>query len=168
MFSWVYTIGLCIYNVRKHYYNNNNNERFILRRKMPKKTQSLHIGKMHDQHLEACCRGISKHYLYNYILNMYMMWHYFDTHRSVAPCRLGQGGELEAEVWEPSTRPVHREPDGCQCSLSEHQPTEQVGYSLIDSLTRILSLPAHRTSRLLTHWFTRILYKGMHPVIKVN
>jgi len=42
--------------------NNNNNEKFILRRKMQKQTQmtrSLHIGKTHDQHLEACCRGIS-------------------------------------------------------------------------------------------------------------
>jgi len=32
---------------------------------MPKQTQrrrSLHIGKTHDQHLEACCRGISSCY----------------------------------------------------------------------------------------------------------
>jgi len=44
------------------YNNYNNNERFIIRRKMLKQThrrRSLHIGKMHDQHLEACCRGIS-------------------------------------------------------------------------------------------------------------
>jgi len=49
-------------------YNNNNSERIILRRKMPKKSQrcrSLHIGKTHDQHLEAYCRGI----LWNIDLN---------------------------------------------------------------------------------------------------
>jgi len=42
--------------------NNNDNKRFVMRRKMPKQTQrrrSLHIGKTHDQHIEACCRGIS-------------------------------------------------------------------------------------------------------------
>jgi len=36
--------------------HNNNKEILILRHKMPKQTQrrwSLHIGKMHDQHLEA-------------------------------------------------------------------------------------------------------------------
>jgi len=36
--------------------------RYILRCKKPKQTQrhrSLHIGKTQDQHLEACCRGIS-------------------------------------------------------------------------------------------------------------
>jgi len=46
--------------VRNELYNNN--EKFILRRKMQKQTQrrrSLHIGKTHDKHLEACCRGIS-------------------------------------------------------------------------------------------------------------
>jgi len=38
------------------------NKNFILRRKILKQTlrrRSLHIGKTHDQHLEACCRGIS-------------------------------------------------------------------------------------------------------------
>jgi len=42
--------------------NNNKNEKFILRHKMQKQTQgrrSLHISKTYDQHLEACCKGIS-------------------------------------------------------------------------------------------------------------
>jgi len=40
--------------------NNNNNLLFIMRLKQAMQTQkrrSLHIGKIHDQHLEACCRG---------------------------------------------------------------------------------------------------------------
>jgi len=43
--------------------NNNNNLTFILRLKHAMHTQmrrSLHIGKRHDPHLEACCRGISR------------------------------------------------------------------------------------------------------------
>jgi len=39
-----------------------NNVTFIMRLKLAMQTQrrwSLHIGKTHDQHLEACCRGIS-------------------------------------------------------------------------------------------------------------
>ena len=42
--------------------NNNINEKFILQIKMQKHTQrrrSLHFGRMHDQNLDACCRGIS-------------------------------------------------------------------------------------------------------------
>ena len=40
----------------------NNNENFLLRLKMQKQTHRrrwLHIGRTHDQHLEACYRGIS-------------------------------------------------------------------------------------------------------------
>jgi len=42
--------------------NNNTNLTFIMRLANAMQTQmrmSLHIGKMHDQHLEASCRGIS-------------------------------------------------------------------------------------------------------------
>jgi len=41
--------------------DNNNNLTFIMRLKHAMQTQrrrTLHIGKTHDQHLEACCRGI--------------------------------------------------------------------------------------------------------------
>jgi len=43
------------------YYNSNDNLTFILRIKHAMQTQrrrSFHIGKTHDQHLEACYRGI--------------------------------------------------------------------------------------------------------------
>jgi len=48
----------CIQFIR--FNNNNNNPTFILRLKHAMQTQrNRYIGKTHDQHLEACCRGIS-------------------------------------------------------------------------------------------------------------
>lgn len=35
------------------------------------------------------------------------------TNRSVIKSGLSQRGELEAKIWEPSPRAVHRKPDGC-------------------------------------------------------
>jgi len=55
-------IIFCLDTPSKIYRDVYNNERFILRAKMSKQTlrrRSLHIGKTHDQHLEAFCRGIS-------------------------------------------------------------------------------------------------------------
>jgi len=52
--------------------NNNYNLTFILRLKHAMQTQrrrSLQIGKTHDHHLEACCRGISSCYSEGTILN---------------------------------------------------------------------------------------------------
>jgi len=48
--------------LKSEMFNNNNNLTFIMRLGNAMQTQrgrSLHIGKTHDQHLEASCRGIS-------------------------------------------------------------------------------------------------------------
>jgi len=66
----------------------NNYERFILRCKMTYQTQrrrSLHIGKTHDQHLEACCRGIATNtsMVLNCALVTYIMIYWWYTWRGV-------------------------------------------------------------------------------------